>query len=244
MANCAWLAPKPRNAPHDEVVGAGGDRLHVDGRHVVRPGGVAGGPLEHLHPDRGVGAGVADGAHPDRGEHAVGVAAGPVLETDRVALGVHAEALLARQRALHRAVEQPGGERGLRLVAHVLLAAERPAVGHQLDDDPVGGDVEHAADVVAVVPHALAAGVDVQRALVAGARRHGERRLRLEEGVLDALGLEHLVDGVGARRRARRRRRRGRRRCATARCRRCPTRRARRPAAIAASGSVTGGSTS
>ena len=43
-----------------EVVGARRDGLDVDGRHVVRAGGVAGGPLEHLHPDRGVGAGVAD----------------------------------------------------------------------------------------------------------------------------------------------------------------------------------------
>ena len=85
-----------------------------------------------------------------------------------MALGVQAEALLARQRALHRAPEQPGGERRLRLVAHVLLAAEGAAVGDELDDDPVGGDVEDAADVVAVVPHPLPAGVDVQRARVAG----------------------------------------------------------------------------
>ena len=116
-------------------------------------------------------------------------------------LGVQPEALLARQRALHRTPEQPGGERRLGLVAHVLLAAERTAVGHQLDDDPVGRDVEDAADVVAVVPHSLAPRVDVHRA--GGRVGHGERRLRLEEGVLDALGLEHLVDGVGARRQRR-----------------------------------------
>ncbi len=180
-----------------EVVRAGGDRLDVDGGHVVRAGGMTGRPLEHLHPHGRVGTGVADGADTDGGEPAVGVAPGPVLEADRMTLGVQAEALLPRQRALHRAPEQPGGERRLGLVAHVLLAAEGTAVGHQLDDDPVGGDVEDAADVVAVVPHPLPARVDVHRA---GDRvRHRQRRLRLEEGVLDALRLEHLVDGVGAR---------------------------------------------
>ena len=112
-----------------------------------------------------------------------------------MALGVEAEALLARQRALHRAPDQPGGERRLGLVAHVLLAPEGAAVGHQLDHDPVGRDVEHAADVVAVVPHTLSAGVDVHRPR--SRIGHGEGRLRLEKGVLDPLGLEHLVDGVG-----------------------------------------------
>ena len=198
MANCAWLAPNPRNAPHTRLlVRAAIDSTSTAGTWYGA-GGVAGRPLEHLHPDRRVGAGVADGAHLDRGEHAVGVAAGPVLEADRVALGVDAEALLARQRALHRAVEQPRRERGVGLVAHVLLAAERAAVGDQLDRDPIGGEVEHAADVVAVVPHALAAGVDVQRRSSPSPDGHGERRLGLEEGVLDALGLEDLVDRVGA----------------------------------------------
>ena len=38
-----------------QVVRAGGDRLDVDGGHVVRTGGVTGGALEHLHSHRGVG---------------------------------------------------------------------------------------------------------------------------------------------------------------------------------------------
>src|SRR5207248_9038722 len=46
-----------------------------------------------------------------------------------------------------------------------------------------------------VVPDALPAGVDVQVPAVVG--RHGERRLRFEEGVLDALRAEDVVDGVG-----------------------------------------------
>ena len=130
----------------------------------------------------------------------VGVAPGPVLEPDRVALGVHAEALLARQRALHRAVEQPRGERGVGLVAHVLLAAERAAVGHQLDRHPVGRRRRARGRCRRGRP--TRPGRRSRRAASRSSpspRRHGERRLGLEEGVLDALGLEHLVHGVGAR---------------------------------------------
>ena len=87
----------------------------------------------------------------------LGVAAGPVLEADRVPLGVDQQALLARERALHRPVEQPRGERRVGLVAHVFLATERTAVRHQRHGDLIVGDREHAGDVVAVVPHTLAA---------------------------------------------------------------------------------------
>ena len=104
--------------------------------------------------------------------------------------------LLARQRALHRRVEQERGERGLRLVRHVLLAAERAAVRDQLRGDALRIDVEHRRDLVAVVPHALAAGVHRELAVGLG---HDERRLGLEERVLDALGLEHVVHDVRAR---------------------------------------------
>ena len=89
-------------------------------------------------------------------------------------------------------------ERGVRLVGHVLLAAEGTTVGDELDHHPVLIDAEHAADVVPVVPHALPTGVHVEAAVVAGARRDGEAGLGLQEGVLDALGLEHLVERVRA----------------------------------------------
>ena len=198
MANWAWLAPKPRNAPHTGLfVRTATERTSMVG-HVVRPAGVAGRPLEHLHAHAGVGARVADHPDPERGEAALGIAAGPVLHLDRMALGVDEEALLARQRALHRALQQPGRQRGLGLVGHVLLAAERAAVGHQLDGDRVGVDAEDRGDLVAVVPHALPARVHVQVACRAVGVGHGQRGLGLEEGVLDALGLEHLVHDVGA----------------------------------------------
>ena len=47
----------------DRVVGANGDGVHVDRRHVIRPARVTGRTLEHLHPDARVGAAVADAAH-------------------------------------------------------------------------------------------------------------------------------------------------------------------------------------
>ena len=81
-------------------------------------------------------------------------------------------------------------------------------------------DAEHDGDLVAVVPHALAAGVHVQRPAVGVG--HGEGRLGLEEGVLDALGLEHLVHDVGAGGERGVDVAPGVRRRATARCRRVP----------------------
>ncbi len=83
----------------------------------------------------------------------------------------------------------------MRLVAHVLLAAERPAVRDELDGHACGIDVEHGSDVVAVVPHALPSGVHVEGPLsvVPGRDRHG--RLGFEERVLDPLRVERLVDG-------------------------------------------------
>ena len=159
---------------------------------------MAGGTLEHLHAHARVRATVADGAHLDGGEVTVGVATRPVLEADGVALRVHTEALFARQRALHRSVEQPGGERGVGLVAHVLLATKRTTVRHQGDGDGVVAHTEHAGDVVAVVPHALAARVHLEMAGAIDVRRDGQRGLGLEERVLDALGLEGLVHRVRA----------------------------------------------
>ena len=70
MANWAWLAPKPRNAPHTGLLVRTATDSHVDGGQVVRPAGVAGGPLEHLHADAGVGARVADRPDPQRRERA------------------------------------------------------------------------------------------------------------------------------------------------------------------------------
>ena len=180
--------------PTHRVVGAHGGAVHVDVGHPVRAARVAGSTLEHLHPHARVGAAVADAAHAQRGQVAVGIATCPVLEANRVPLGMDQEALLARERALHRALQQEGSQRGLPLVAHVLLAAERTTVGDQLHRDRVDAHTEQSSDLVAVVPHSLATRVD-QQVPVAG---HRQRALGLEEGVLDALRVEHLVHHVRA----------------------------------------------
>jgi hypothetical protein len=158
---------------------------------------MAGCSFEHLHANRGIGATVAERAHAQAGELAVGVAARPILEADRVTLGVDPQALLTRQRAFHRSVEEPGSKRCVRLIAHVFLAAERATVGHECDRHLFVADGETAGDVVAVVPHTLSARIHLQMPLASGVDRwHCERALRLEERVLDTLRVEHLVDDV------------------------------------------------
>ena len=67
IANCAWLAPKPRNAPHTGL-------LVRTAMHSTSMVGTRYGPLawpaarsSTFMPDAGVRAGVADAAHPQRG---------------------------------------------------------------------------------------------------------------------------------------------------------------------------------
>ena len=191
-------AEPPEGTTH-RVVGAHGGAVHVDVGHPVGATGVAGRTLQHLHADARVRTRVADSTHAQRGEAAIGITAGPVLQAHRVAFGVDEKALLTRQGAFHRPPQQPGRERRLPLVAHVFLATERAAVGDELDHHLVGGQPEQCRDLVAVVPDTLAPGVDVQShralAVVGG---HGQRALRFEEGVLDALRVEHLVHDVSA----------------------------------------------
>ena len=145
------------------VVGAHRDGVDVDCLGDVRPACVTGGPLQHLHAHRGVRTRVADHVGPDGEELAVGVTADLVLHPNRMAFCVNEKRLLTRERRLHRAAEQPGSQRRLALIRHVLFAAERTAVRDEFDGDLVGRYVEHAGDVIAVIPHALATGIDVQR---------------------------------------------------------------------------------
>ena len=111
---------------------------------------------------------------------------------------MHEERLFARERGLHRATEQPGGEGGLALIRHVLFAAERAAVRDEFDGDLVGRHGEHAGDVIAVIPHALPTGVHVERLgrVVGPEGRHRQGRLRLEESMVDPLGLEGLAGNM------------------------------------------------
>ena len=127
---------------------------------------MAGRPLQHLHAHRGVGPGVADHAGLHRRADGPRRRSPPSTRAGSGgAWGGPAATPHARQRALHGALQEPRRQGGLRLVAHVLLAAEGPAVGDLLDDDPVALDAEDGRDLVAVVPHALPARPDVQRAV-------------------------------------------------------------------------------
>ncbi len=140
MANCAWLPPKPRNAPQHGVVGAhrGGD--HVDG------GGGTGHwrgrqHVQHLAADRTRGAAVvAD----DPRLHAVSLpsASHPAVYSMRIGWRFVCIRSDSSRLTVHLTgfCRSHAGERGVRLVGHVLLAAERPAVRHQLDGDPVPVD--------------------------------------------------------------------------------------------------------
>ena len=118
---------------------------------------MAGHPFENLHADARISAAVTDRADVEGGEHPVGIASRFVLHANRMSLRVHPEGFFARNGALDRAIEEPGSQCGLRLIAHVLLAPECSSIGDEFDRDLVVVDAEHASDVVAIVPDALAA---------------------------------------------------------------------------------------
>ena len=86
-------AKAAKGAAH-RVVGPHGDGLDLDRRQAVGTGRVPGGALEDLHPDRRVGPGVSEHPGLQSGQHAFNVAAGPVLDAERVTLGVHEQRLL------------------------------------------------------------------------------------------------------------------------------------------------------
>src|SRR5579864_5080146 len=90
IANCAWLAPKPRNAPQiGLLVRTASDSTSMAGTWY--------GPL--AWPAARSSARVTDHAAPQCGQLAGRVAAAPVLERDGVPFGVDQQALLTRERA-------------------------------------------------------------------------------------------------------------------------------------------------
>jgi hypothetical protein len=86
-------------------------------------------------------------------------------------------------------------ERRLRLDRHVLLAAERAAVGHQLHLDLLFVHAEELRHLPPVVEDPLALRVEPQPAVV---DRLGERAFGLEVEVLDALRLPRAAHHVRA----------------------------------------------
>ena len=124
---------------------------------------MTGGPLEHLHAHRGVRPRVPDHARLQGGQLAVRRHSRPSTPS-RIGWRLGWSRNDSSRESVHFTglSQQPGGQRRLGLVGHVLLAAEGAAVGNLLDDDPLGGDLEHRGDLVAVVPDALAAREDLQ----------------------------------------------------------------------------------
>ena len=57
----------------DWVVGAHGDGLNIDRRHVIWAAGMAGHALEHFHTNTRVGPRIAHSAHTQAGQHTSGV---------------------------------------------------------------------------------------------------------------------------------------------------------------------------
>ena len=106
------------------VVGTRGHSGDIDGWHSVRTAGVASRALEHFHAHAGVCTRVANRMYAQTSELAVGIATGPILEHDRMTLGVHAQALFAAHGAFHRSLQPPRSKRRVRLITHVFFAAE------------------------------------------------------------------------------------------------------------------------
>ena len=107
---------EPAECSAHRVVRTHRDRRDVNGGGVVRTGRVTGCSLEHLHTDRRIRTGIADHACADRRQLSVGIASHGVFHADRVTLCVDEQALLARQGALHRALQEPRRECSLALV--------------------------------------------------------------------------------------------------------------------------------
>ena len=113
-----------------------------------------------------------------------------------MSLRVHQQRLFPGERAPDRLLEEPGGERGLPLIGHVLLPTECAAVRNEFDGYGIVGNAEERSDLIAVVPHALATRVHVKRS----GCRHGEGRFGFEECVFYPLRGEDFSDNMPARR--------------------------------------------
>ena len=183
---------EPAHRPARGVVRVDGTRLDVDVGDLVRPARVPGRALQHLVADARVRSRVPDDAGPQRREPALRVGADRVVHHHRVALRMEPEALRARQDEQRRASRRVGEQRRVALHVQVFLGAERPAVRDLGHADPRLGHRQERGDLATVLPYALALRVHV----VAVSVGHGERRLWLEERVLDRLGPERLAQDV------------------------------------------------
>ncbi len=150
--------------------------------------------FEHFSANRSVGAGVTGHARAHREQMSLGVAGHFIVHGDGVAFGMDADALLPIQSDLGRPAGEMGDERGLGLDGHVLLAAERAAVGSEHRFHFFVGQVQERGHLTPVVEDALSLGVETQAAVLA---RFGQAGLGFQVEMLDALGLIVSFDHVG-----------------------------------------------
>ena len=88
------IGAKAAKGTAHRVVRPHGDGLDLDRGQAVGTGRVTGGALEDLHPDRRVGPGVREQSGLESGQPTFSVAPGPVLDAERVTLGVQEQRLL------------------------------------------------------------------------------------------------------------------------------------------------------
>ncbi len=114
-----------------------------------------------------------------------------------------ADGFLARENEAHRLPGDTRQERRLRLDRHVLLAAERAAVGNEDDVEGLGRDIQECRDLPVIVEDPLPLREERHRcARVVPGRvaRRSHARLRLQIQMLDALRLPRSLDDMSRRR--------------------------------------------
>ena len=155
--------------PADRVVRADGHGAHVDGRHVVRAAGVPGRPLQHLHARR-------RRRRPSRRSSGRGPRSGGPRHRTRpryaISIGWRLGCMrrLSSRESMHftgRCSNQAASA-GWAWLAMSSLPPKAPPFDTSSTVIRCGLDAEHRGDLVAVVPDALSARVDVHGLLASG----------------------------------------------------------------------------
>ena len=183
--------PKPRSAPAGGEVGVERVGIDVHVLDVVRARGAEAGLLRHARADVGVGAAVP--VHLALAGDDLAVPVDAALDPERAGvLGDLVEALLHRQRDLHRPPHQQRQRGDQRLQLDVELRAVAAAeIGHA-DAHAVLRQAEQAGDLGAHERRALRRGVDRHRVALGVA----DRDERLEREMQHLLGAERVLEHV------------------------------------------------
>ena len=218
MANWAWLAPNPRKAPQTGLLVRTAIASHVDVGDAVRAAGVTGRPLEHLHAHRCVRSRSRRSCAASSAVRCPS-ASQPARYSMRIGwrFGCMSSDSSRDERALDRtlAAATPPAPSGPGCSCPPCRRRRRrwtPARRSPASVDSPSTDAIWLRSSHTPWPPEYTC----RRAVGPG---HGQRRLGFEEGVLDPLGLEHLVHDGGRWPPGPRRRRRARRsrRCSTLR---------------------------